>query len=228
MAFAYDMSTKHCPDCKSLLVAEATLCAACGHEFEISEPPSSSEIVIKAEELFESHLRGRLHRAMRELKLVKVDALRDPRDDKKRTRMRDIEKEIGQLETQLAVQCERTAQARAAFANPQQQSGGTPSEEFRDAQTTKATEAFDFTRLQIAAERIAASHTTAMFVAAQSEKAAEIIDKASGTKICPGCSDQISASAKRCHCGYVLTTTASNDIRDFLSKEELAALRKTI
>ncbi len=212
--------TKSCPRCQATVVAEIAFCA-CGHHFGVDAAveKSSSDLVVQAEALYESHLRARLQRAVRATRFAKLDALRDPRDPRKTTQLREAEQEVKLLETQLVIQTARTADARnAAVSAP-----ADPTQSFRTVQTIKADETFELLKLKAAAERFS-TEANGVFHTVQTEKTRTLAPLPSEPQRCPGCSSVVTLGMTRCGCGYVLTT-ASDKISDFLSTEELAALR---
>jgi hypothetical protein len=195
-----------------------------------NEKPASN-LVAQAEALYESHLRARWQRAARQARFAKMDVLRDPRNAAKLNQLHEAEREVRALETQLAIQVARVAEARAAAeqapmpAMPDRTAiDADPPSTFRTAQSAKAEETFQEWRLRTAAEQLHARQTSAMFHAAQTEKAHEAIKKAdANSSHCPGCGTAVTPGTVRCDCGYVLLATESNS--DFISAEELAALR---
>jgi hypothetical protein len=217
-------TTKKCPQCASLLAAETAACA-CGHLFTASAdaPTSSSDLVTKAEELYESHLRSRLQQALRALKFAKVDALRAPSDSVKLARMRQAERDVRDLETQLAVQAARVAAARSAPKPPD--IGSANADSFREAQAAKAREVVEFTRVQEAAKRGETAHGNARFSTDQLEKAEQILKARPSIIHCAGCGLALPEGATICECGF--NQEAANAASDFLSAEEKAALKKS-
>jgi len=168
----------------------------------------SPSLLAQAEALVETHLRARLQRARRELKLAKVDLLRDPSNAARKTHLREMEKQVRELETQVEVQVARVAEACAAAPPPSPPAAAvteTPEapEQFRATQAEKAEHGQDFVRLQLAAETPRASETTAMFSAAQAEKARTTAEPAAAEDQPP----------------------APSAPSEFLSADELAALR---
>ena len=173
------------------------------HDNNEARPTS---LMAQAEALVETHLRGRLQRARRELKLAKVDLLRDPSNSERKIFLREIEKQVRDLETQVEVQVARVAEA-CAVAPPSQPAAVTPAapESFRASQAVKAEQGLDFVRLQLATETPRASETTAMFSVAQGEKARTAAEPATEAEAPP----------------------APEAPSEFLSADELAALRSS-
>src|SRR5207245_5407525 len=87
--------TKNCPHCHQAALAETEFCT-CGHHFSADAGAilSSSDLVVKAEELYESHLRARLQRAARTARFAKIDVMRDSRNQQKAQQLRDAEQEV--------------------------------------------------------------------------------------------------------------------------------------
>jgi predicted phage tail protein len=167
-------------------------------------------LMAQAEALVETHLRARLQRARHELKLAKVDLLRDPANAERKTGLREIEKQVRELEVQVEVQVARVAEACAA-SSPQADAdiglAAAPAapEAFRASQAAKAEQGMEFVRLQLVAETPRAIETTAMFSAAQVEKARATVEPAQPEEASP----------------------APGALTEFLSADELAALRGT-
>lgn len=220
---AISSATKDCPQCRALLAGDATTCA-CGHRFEHNERPTST-LLTQAEELFETHLRARHQRALRALKLAKVDLLRDPGSAVRKAQLRELEKDAQQLELQLATQVARVAEVRAAAEQTPVELSSTPTtdteETFKALQAAKALRAFEVNRLGTAIEEHQGSVSGA-FIAAQAEKASHTERAAATPQTCPGCGNHLAAGIAHCACGYRLGQDAS---ADFISVEEFAALR---
>lgn len=224
--------TKNCPHCRSVLAQEIEVCG-CGHKFsdKMSADMPSSHLVAQAEALYESHLRARLQRATRTARFAKMDLLRDPRDPVKTNQLREAEKEMRLLETQLMIQSARVAEARANANNPPPTPAFTPAavmtteapEIFRAAQAIKAEETIEALQMQAATEQLRAAEATGVFKAVQAEKARTIAENADHARACPGCGTAVKAGTVRCACGYVLLGSSATP--DFISAEELAALR---
>jgi hypothetical protein len=223
--------TKHCPQCSAMLAEETTYCA-CGYRFNTEAQPESN-LVAQAEALYETHLRARLQRAVRTARLAKVDLLRDPRSPVKRTQLREMEKEVKALETQVMIQSARVADLRPAVTHPNVEaaplrakpiSSVESPDTFRAAQTVKADKTFELFRLQQAVEKLRSSQATSAFHALQTEKADEVAKQTSTINACPSCGAAVNAGVVRCGCGYKLIADA-DAASDFLSAEEKAALR---
>lgn len=219
-------ATKDCPQCRALLAADAASCT-CGHHFKatVSSGRPAGSLLAQAEELYETHLRARMQRAMRVVKLAKVDLLRDPGNPTMKIQLRDAEKEVKLLEAQLMVQIARVADAHAAergYDEPASAAADTQAPEtFRATQAVKAEQSFELINLELAAERLRANQSTGVFKAIQAEKARAAERHA--TQNCPGCGLPVAIGVARCDCGYRLHNAES--VGDFLSADELAALR---
>lgn len=218
-------ATKDCPQCRALLAGDAQSCV-CGYRFETPESNRPTNLLAQAEELYETHLRARLQRAVRAVKLAKVDLLRDPGNPEMKRQLREAEKEASILETQIAAQVARVADVRAvaeiigpAPAAPE------AAEAFRAAQATKAERSLDLVNLELAAERVRASEATAVFKAVQAEKARAVEQRTTSVAIhtCPGCGVPVTPGVARCDCGYRLQ--GADNSGEFLSADEFAALR---
>ncbi len=221
--------TRSCPECRAALAAEATYCV-CGYQFgTLTQESSSADLVVQAEVLYESHLRARLQRAVRAAKLAHLDLLRDPRSAVKTEQLREAEREVKLLEAKIDIQCLRIAEARAAATRtePQTVTAASPDTEtpntFRATQTLKAEQTFELLRLEQAMEKRRSVQTTALFHATQADKAREIVNSTDAMQACPSCGGATTIGATRCGCGYVLSDSAT--AADFLTNEELAALR---
>lgn len=223
--------TKDCPQCHAPLALHTDVCV-CGYRYDATLRPTTaqpaSSLLAQAEELYETHLRARLMRAQRGMKLAKVDLLRDPANPAKRAHVREAEKEVHQLETQLAVQAARVADARAAAERPQEETANAAApapETFRAAQSIQAQKSFELFNLELAAGGPhGIGQGRGVFKAHQAQKAEEALRTAvTDTRLCPGCGIPVAAGVARCDCGYRLD--AAGDDGPFLSDEEFAALR---
>ncbi|GEM_PF-2587967 len=222
--------TKNCPHCRAVLAAETHYCG-CGHSFETAATASqsSSDLVVQAEVLYETHLRARLRYSVRTLQLAKAERARDLRDAEKATRLRETEKEVKLFEMQLAVQSARVADARArseSRSTPAALANTEPPQAFRVIQTIKAEEKFELLRYQRVLNGTHATPAPSVFNAVQNDKARNIADPAMTTQSCPGCASAIAVGMTRCQCGFVLTGPGAEPVSDFISADELAALRK--
>jgi hypothetical protein len=223
-------STKKCPQCQSLLVADAAACV-CGYHFEAAPEAefTSSDLVTQAELLYETHLRARHQRALRAVKLAKIDLLRDPGDAAKKKILLEAEKEARTIAVQTELQSARVADARAAASARRSEAPSTVVEApavFRESQTIRSETAISMLRLAAATEARRAHQASAVFHAAQADRAEVAAATVATPDACPGCGAAVAVGAARCECGFQLL--ASNDPGDFLSAEELAALRGPI
>jgi hypothetical protein len=221
--------TKNCPQCRAILTAETVYCA-CGYRFEsdTAEERPSSELVARAEALYELHLRARLQRGLRAARFAKVDVLRDPHSPVKTAQLQEAEKEIKLLKIQVTIQSKRADAARRRAESALAQT--TPAtaeaaETFRAAQTIKAEQTFELLQLQRALERLRSTQANGIFEAVQAEKARAVAERTNAVQACPGCGNTVTAGTTRCDCGYVLSSTGTDAAAGFLTAEELAALR---
>jgi hypothetical protein len=164
----------------------------------------SPNLLAQAEALVETHLRARLQRARRELKLAKVDLLRDPSNAARKTHLREVEKQVRELETQVEVQVARVAEVSASLPPPVAVVREIPQvpEQFRARQAAMAEHRKDFARTQLVSEAPRPSETTAMFSVAQAEKARSVVEPTAAEP-----------------------APVAGATSEFLSADELAALR---
>ncbi|MBI3897070.1 MAG: hypothetical protein HY308_02105 [Gammaproteobacteria bacterium] len=167
--------------------------------------PSSSSptLIAQAESVFESYLAARLVRARRELTSAKVALLRDSHDRGKREALRRAEMEVEQLQSQLVAQSRKTAQARARVAPP-----ALPPIETSSPSVTPAV-----VPVLVTVMPLPISPTVASTRGTQPDD-----------RQCPRCNRRVRGSTS-CSCGYEFQRDATHLPAQFLSEEELLALR---
>jgi hypothetical protein len=240
-----NLSPRLCPKCQAPVPGDTDRCE-CGQTCALAareDEPPSGDLLVQAESLYESYLSARLHRALKSLKALKVDMLRDPANKQLTAQVRQGEREIQILEDQLAAQIARTAEAKKkaeeARIRPQPPAPETPAATagvhstaeppaaFHSEQSAKAETVVQTAPQVHLLEAYRSGETAAIFRAAQTVRAGQAVGTAAGeTKNCPNCFAILPAGEHRCLCGYLFTSGPPPEAA-FLTEEELLALRKT-
>lgn len=216
--------TKDCPRCHVPLSIGTDQCT-CGYLFVPATTPGVTlDLVTQAEVLYETHLRARLQRAMRLTRVAKVELLRDPTNVAKKAQLRQMEKEALLLEKQLDLQGTRIEEARAAAQRSSVELTAAAVEHFRAAQGIKAEQSLESNRLQRALDERTLSQATGAFNATQADKARNVVEQRQGIQTCPNCNAAVKIGLVHCQCGYRLRS--AQDDKEFLSTDELTALRE--
>lgn len=194
--------TLDCPSCHTSLQSNSTQCQ-CGHRFT-NVADDTIDLVTQAEILYETHLRARLTRAKRLVRVAKVDLLRDPISASKKIQLRELEKQVHALQQKLDAQNDVITHAReAVLANAQTVVDAmTAIESLRATQNAKATQSMELNRLQTALHELSPTQPSEAFTAAQTRKADNVAQKMEKTQTCPKCDAPIISAAIRCQCGY--------------------------
>jgi hypothetical protein len=185
-----------------LLGNNPTQCA-CGYLFT-NATADTIDLVTQAEVLYETHLRARLQRAKRLTRIAKVDLLRDPVNAAKKAQLRELEKQVDALQQKLDAQNDVITNAREeVLANAQTVINAIASiETFRATQNAKAVQSMELNRLQAALKELAPTQPSGAFIAAQTRKADNVVQKMEKAQTCPKCDFPINTAAIRCQCGY--------------------------
>lgn len=198
-----------------------------------SDTPSSQGIVAQAEELYENYLNARLQRSVRALQAIKMSLARDVANASLIGQMREATREIETLRNQIAAQAGRTEEARRRAFEAAKDAGAvsagavseTPDAVFRESQAAAAAAVME-ARAREAAEAAAQTPVPdALFNAAQAERAKQALEAAGkDARRCPKCRATMTPNGSCLACGY--SVPAAPGAVDFISKEEIAALRR--
>lgn len=106
---------KVCPSCMITLSLDNKQCP-CGHAFDTNNAgestPSSEEIRLNAEELYENYLAARVEQAVKSAKVAQADFARDPGNPKKSKHITRAIDEAREARTNLAAQKQRVAELK--------------------------------------------------------------------------------------------------------------------
>jgi len=250
-----DVPHKTCPSCAATLPTGTQQCE-CGYRFDSDETAAVrpvGELLAKAEALYESYLNARVGRARNILNAAKLDLKRDPRNRDMMAQVKRAEREFWVLETELAIQIAKTADARKKVKQARNemtrtvQSKSTPalekteseqkdrsevrpspaaSDNFRTTQALIAETALKAVKAKMAARESQREDAGADFRIKQVTRAEEALQKARAEQIreCPKCSTVVSFDSTRCQCGYAFPDT-DEESQPFLTQEEISALR---
>lgn len=106
---------KICPTCGTRVPVTKERCL-CGATLApaAEPPPSSAEVLVQAEILYENYLSTRLQQARKMLDLTRLDQGRDPYNSALRERVSETRRVIAQLEVQLSAQTQKVREAKHA------------------------------------------------------------------------------------------------------------------
>jgi hypothetical protein len=225
-------STRACPRCRAHVANDQLRCA-CGSVIEpdSNHLPSSQGIVAQAEALYETYLNARLQRAVRALQTIKASLARDPASPTLIGQMRETTMEIESLRGQLSAQTVRTEDARRRVAittEPPVAVAPTVSVEpdavFRMSQAAAAEAVMDSLSVGRVIETRRIGEADLVFNATQAVRAERLVEPPRvEVRNCPKCRSATNADGKCIACGHALPGGAATE---FISKEEIAALRK--
>lgn len=193
-----------------------------------SDTPSSQGIVAQAEELYGNYLNARLQRSVRALQALKASLARDPANRSLTVQMREATKEIETLRGQISTQAARTEEARRrAVEAPVSVTpvAAAPDAIFRENQAAAAAAVMEARAREMAAQAAGKAEADAAFNAAQAERAKQALETTrADDRRCPKCRAVMTAAGSCLACGY--SVPAGPGAVDFISKEEIAALRR--
>jgi len=216
--------TSVCPRCATTLLPGQSICS-CGQAIS-SSGASGDALLVQAETLFESYLLTRVRSAERALQAARVDLARRPTSANLSARVYELTRELKTAETRLSDQRLRTDSARQRAIHAADASTSAP-EAFRQAQSAKADIALAHHQLERLREAVAAGEPAAQFDAKTAAHAERIMkNRDREATPCPACGLPLPGSASHCGCGYAVTREVQDPDSEFLSTEEIAALRR--
>lgn len=218
-------STSVCPRCSAPLQPTQTICA-CGENIH-PEGTGDGALLVQAETLYESYLETRVRGAERALQAARIELSRRPTSASLSTRVYELVRELKTAEVKLSEQRLRTDAARRMKTAPSEVSTSAP-DAFREAQSAKADIALAQQQLHRLREAVAAGEPAAEFDAKTAAHAERIMkDQGRDTSPCPACGLPLPADASHCGCGYAVSRLTGESSNEFISTEEIAALRRS-
>jgi hypothetical protein len=225
----FQANDRACPSCGAHVPASLSRCS-CGAVVGVASHESPG-LVSQAEALYESYLNARMQRAVKTLQSTRFALARDPADSRLIQQMREATREIETLRGQISAQALRIEEVRrkeseAADRVPVIPPGNahvTPPE-FRETQAFRAQQTVEAAAAAKLAESLTSADAGAAFNAAQAVRAERIAGAT--VDLCPVCRANMGSDGRCRACGYARRPPAGED--DFLSKEEIDALRRPL
>jgi hypothetical protein len=202
---------------------------------EIGADDLSSQV----DSLYEQHLKTKLRTARRNLAHTVEVYMRTPDNPQLNERVDEASREVALIERELTVYRARSRENQSPAPpadDARREHEATPSEAFRAAQLAKATQAIRagvFSAPQTDArggESSAARDVSAITAELDDPPVVPPPNTASPApppvKTCPKCGGNAPIEARRCACGYSFAGDAASSGDDFLTREEVLALRR--
>lgn len=209
-----------CPRCAAMVAPLQTICT-CGHKFDSGN--ADDALLVQAETLYESYLETRVRSAERALQVARIELSRRPTSASLSTRVYELTRELKTAEAKLQDQRLRTNAVRQNASNTP---SAAPPESFRTTQSVKADIALARQQVERLRERVAAADPAAEFEAKAAAHAERIMkQRQRDTTPCPACGLPLPRDASHCGCGYAARPAPRDPKSEFLSSEEIAALR---
>jgi hypothetical protein len=209
--------------------------------------PNESELDLtefssQVDNIHEQHLQARLRVARRDLSQSIEEFSRMPASSRLNEQVDKMSREVARLERELAVLNAQRNSPPVTVPTTAVTDGGSarPGEVFRQSQMSKAVEAIRSTSaskspaqvaanvvVPTAADPAPANHSAAAPPQAETPATAAPAVAAEPEKTCPNCRRVLTLRATNCICGYSFkgTPPARSNHEDFLSKDEIQALR---
>jgi hypothetical protein len=232
-----------CPNCQAPLAPNQAQCA-CGWNTSIAATLgiASDSLGSEVDSLYEQHLKTKLRNARRHLAATVDQLTRTPDNPQVNAQVDEASREVALIERELTVYRAKLKEHRPPADTTPRVNEAAPGESFRAAQLAKATQAIRATPPAPAAHtghvarpaasppppvvpRVDIPRTEAAAKPAPPVASPSALAPASPTKTCPQCGSRIAIEAGRCHCGHSFLGDPGLTSDEFLSREEILALR---
>ncbi|KPK68037.1 MAG: hypothetical protein AMJ84_11840 [Acidithiobacillales bacterium SM23_46] len=214
-----------CSRCSAALVPGQDICS-CGQVITARDTPDNA-LLVQAETLYESYLQTRVRSAERALQAARIQLARRPTSASLSARVYECTRELKTAEAKLVDQRLRTDAVRRDSSETVAPSAG-PSEAFRSTQSVKADIALARLQVERLRDIVAAGEPSAQFEAKAAAHAERILkNRQRDTSPCPACGLPLPHDATHCGCGFAVSRAARETSSEFLSTEEIAALRRS-
>lgn len=215
-------STSVCSVCSATLSPGQDVCT-CGAIIN-RQDTTDGALLAQAEALYESYLQTRVRSAERALQAARFALSRRPTSASLSARVYELTRELKTAEARLS---EQRLRADTVRRNASETPEAPAPDAFRQAQSAKAEIALAHHQLERLRETVAAAEPAARFEARTAAHAERIMkDHQRDTSPCPACGLPLPGSATHCGCGYAVSRAAREASAEFLSSDEIAALRR--
>jgi hypothetical protein len=203
-----------------------------------STPGAGDDLVSEVDSLYVQHLKMKLRNARRHLAATVDQLTRTPDNPQLNTQVDEASREVALIDRELAVYRAKNKEYPLPPGNAPGVNEATPSETFRAAQLAKAAQAIRAVTASPSADtdRRAPTASSPLPPAVElkvdvARPAAPVIPPqamapAAPTKTCPQCGSRVVIEAGRCHCGHSFLSDPGIASDEFLTREEVLALRR--